>query len=93
MELADLMDAFPGRFVSELLAEEVRLQGAQYPDGFLRDVLEAKSYRVAKRMVEDADTPEKAKSLPKSPYIGLVLQVKAALSEEDDEDDGEEGDD
>lgn len=85
------MEAFPGRLVSELLAEERRLNGSQYPEGFLRDVLEAKSYRVAKGMVDDADTKEKAERLPDSPYIRLVHKVEESLHE--DKDDGEEEDD
>jgi hypothetical protein len=72
--LADLCEAFPGRFPSEVMAEVDRL-----PVGLLSDVLEARAYRQAKQMREAAEqssNPSEAiKALPKSRMFDLVAEI------------------
>jgi hypothetical protein len=71
------MEAFPGRFFTEILTELQRL-----PVGLLDEVLEAKAYRQVKAMVDDADTPAARKRLPKIPMVGLVNEIEFALVNE-----------
>lgn len=78
MWLANLLEAFPGRFPTEVLAELDRL-----PIGFLDDVIEVKAYRQAKAMVEAATTAEARKRLPKGPLIELVDEIEMELAEEE----------
>lgn len=73
------MEAFPGRLVSEVLAEVDRL-----PVGLLDDVLEAKAYRQAKQARESAELsgPEAVKHLPKGGLFDLVPLIDYTLAQE-----------
>lgn len=82
MWLADLQAAYPGRFVTEILAEWERLQGSQYPEGLLGHVLEAGAYRQQKQMYDAADTPEAQERLPEG-VADLVHEMYEATVEED----------
>jgi predicted lipid carrier protein YhbT len=75
--MATLVDAFPGRFPSEILSELRRL-----PVGLLEEVLEAKAYRQAKEMVDAAKTEEAQKRLPKTSLFTLVKTIEIDLVEE-----------
>ena len=72
--LADLCDAFPGRFPSEVMAEIDRL-----PVGLLSEVLEARAYRHAKSMREAAEQSsnpgEAIKALPKHRMLDMVTEI------------------
>ena len=72
-----MLDAFPGRFISEILAELNRL-----PVALVDEVLEARSYQRAHAMVEAADTPEARKRLPRTAFFGLVDEIENDLIEE-----------
>jgi len=72
------MDAFQGRFLTEIVQELERL-----PTGMLDEVLEAKSYRYAKELVDAADTDEARKRLPKTPLFLLVDEIDGELAEEE----------
>lgn len=72
--LADLMDHFPGRLPSELIAEIERT-----PPGWVQEVLEARAYRQAKHAMDAADTPEAAKRLPTTPLFQWVREIEEAL--------------
>ena len=74
--MADLCDAYPGRFPSEVLAEVGRL-----PAGFFDEVLEAGAYRQAKQMVEAADSAEARKRLPQTTLFQLVPVIDFAITE------------
>lgn len=77
---ADLLDVFPGRFISEIKAEMNRL-----PVGFLAEVLEARAYRKAKWMREAAeqapDVAEAIKALPKGGMFALVPEIDYYLAQ------------
>lgn len=72
---ADLIEAFPGRFISEIRAEMERL-----PIGLMSDVFEARAYRQAKQMRESAEQSsnpgEAIKALPQTKLMGLVPDVE-----------------
>lgn len=72
-----MIAAFPGRFISEILAECERL-----PIGLMGEVLEAGSYERAYVMVENADTAESRKRLPKTAMVALVDEIDGDLAEE-----------
>ncbi len=76
--MADLCAAFPGRLPSEIDAEVARL-----PAGFLDEVLEARAYRQAKSMTDEADTPEARKRLPKTPLFKLVPVIERDIALEE----------
>lgn len=78
MWLASRCEAFPGRFLSEILAEEERL-----PVGLVDEVLEAKAYMHAKGMTDAADTPAARKQLPTTPLFALVKEIEFDLAEEE----------
>jgi hypothetical protein len=73
--MANLLEHFPGRFISEIEAELDRL-----PVGWLDEVLEAKGYQQAKQMTEDADTAEARKRLPTTPLFRLVSEIDHELA-------------
>jgi hypothetical protein len=75
--MGSLLDAFPGRFPTEILDEIDRL-----PVGMLNDVLEAKGYRQVKAMVDAADTAEARKRLPSTPLFALCQQIEMDLAQE-----------
>ena len=72
--LADLMDHFPGRLPSELIAEIERM-----PVGFVQEVVEARAYRQAKHITDAVDTPEAAQRLPTTPLFQKVREIEEAL--------------
>lgn len=76
--MASRLEAFPGRLLSEILAEERRL-----PVGLLDRVLEAKAYMHAKAIVDAADTAEARKRLPTTPLFGLVDAIEFELRQEE----------
>ncbi len=78
--LATLSEAFPSRFPSEILAEVARL-----PVGLLDEMLEAKTYRQVKEMVDAADTADKRKRLPQTDLFDLVQDIELELAEDDDD--------
>jgi len=78
--VAILCDAFPGRFLSEILSEIDRLTV-----GVLEEVLEARSYRQAKGMTDAADSPEARRRLPQTPLFALVTEIEFALIQEERE--------
>lgn len=80
MWLAGLLEAFPGRFPSEILWEVLRL-----PSGLLDDVLEAKAYRQVKAMVDAADTDAARERLPKTRLFLLVDEIDEELVLEETE--------
>ncbi len=72
--MADLVEAFPGRFPSEILGELRRL-----PAGFLEEVIEARAYRSIKSVVEAADSKEARERLPTSRLYRLVEEIETDL--------------
>ncbi len=85
LRLADLKEAFPGRFVTEIIDELNRLEGSEYPEGLLRDVLEAGAYREAWHQVTSAETRAEIDRLPKSPLIELVKELILEPEEAEEE--------
>lgn len=74
MRMAMLMEAFPGRLPSELDAEDARLAV-----GALDEVLEARAYLQAKRVVDRAASRA---DLPKdSELIDLVLAIEGEVAQ------------
>jgi hypothetical protein len=59
-----LCEEFPGRLPTEILAEERRL-----PTGLLDTIVLYRSYKRAKRMLDEADTAERREALPKSSAV------------------------
>jgi hypothetical protein len=80
LQLADLLDRFPGRFITEIEAELARLDGLQYPADLLWHVLEAGNFRDAWQATQAADRQgaEASKRLPDTPLFGLVRQLEFA---------------
>jgi len=76
--MASLIEAFPGRFPSEIWQEIGRL-----PVGMLDEILEAKGYMHVKALVDAADTAEAKQRLPDSPLVGLVRTIEFALAHEE----------
>lgn len=70
MYCANLLDHFPGRFLTEIFEEMDRL-----PVGLFGEVLEAKAYRDAKRMTDAADTEEARQRLPTTKIFQLVRTI------------------
>lgn len=73
--MACLLEAFPGRFPSEIVAE-LRRQ----PAGWIDEVLEAKAYRQAKSLVDAADTEDARKRLPSTPLFEVVKEITQDLA-------------
>jgi hypothetical protein len=76
--MACLLEAFPGRFPTEIVAEIKRL-----PVGWLDEVLEAKAYRSAKAMVDAADTKAAQERLPTTALYELVKEITEDLAIEE----------
>jgi len=76
--MAGLIEAFPSRFPSEILAEIQRL-----PTGLLDEILEVKAYKQAKSMTDAADTTEARKRLPDTPLFHLVSEIDMDLAAEE----------
>lgn len=72
---ADLLERFPGRFLTEIEAEMERLEGPEYPPDFFAHVCEAHAYRQAKQATEEAKTTEQRQALPKSRLWQLVDEL------------------
>lgn len=85
MWLSNLLEAFPGRFVTEVIDEVNRLEGPNYPAGLLGEVLEAGAAKQAKSMIEAAKTAEARKALPKTELFELVQEIRALLAKGDTE--------
>ena len=88
MWLADLLDAFPGRLVSEIEAEIDR-----QPVGWVEEVLEARAYRNAKWRREEAEKPGNEhllKALPMDGLSGLVTEIDEDIWRESRKEGGDE---
>lgn len=72
-----MLHAFPGRLLTEILAEVDRL-----PVGYLEELLEVKAYVQAFRMVDAADTKEAADRLPKDELVELAKEIALDLAQE-----------
>jgi len=83
--LSNLLEAFPGRLLTEVIDEMHRLEGPQYPAGLLGDVLEAGAYKQARAMTEAAKTAEARKALPRTELFGLVQELRFELAHGDTE--------
>lgn len=79
LQLANLMERFPGRFITEIEAELERLDGVNYPADLLWNVFEAGDYRDAKRATDAATTAEARKALPKGGLWSLVNEIEFGL--------------
>jgi hypothetical protein len=73
--MASLLEAFPGRFPSEILREVL-----SQPVGWVDEVLEANAYRHAKAMVDAADTEDARRWLPRTPLFQLVREIDMDLA-------------
>lgn len=76
--MANYCEHFPGRLPTEIQQEIDRL-----PVGFLDEVLEAKYYRQAYHMTQEADTAEAIQRLPKTPLFAMVKAITLALAGEE----------
>ncbi len=75
--MASLLEAFPGRFPSEITREVL-----SQPMGWVDEVLEAKAYRHAKAMVDAADTEDARRALPRTPLFQMVREIDMDLADE-----------
>jgi len=62
--------------LSEIIDELERLDGPEYPDGLLGEVLEAGNYRQAVRMIDAATTREAREQLPQTPIFALAHEIR-----------------
>lgn len=81
--LADQRERYPGRFITEILAEHERLDGPEYPAWLLDRVNEAEAFTQAFRMrrqAEQSESPGEAiKRLPQGGMFAKVIEIEFAL--------------
>lgn len=64
---------------SQAYAEWERLQETEW-SGLLEDIIEARSYAGAKRIIDGAETAEARKRIPNEPIFNLVEEIEFELA-------------